>query len=90
MFSGFVENLSHQQTRGHEQPDIYFILINFSSFGLNLLSDESALKCVARVTQNNCMKRLETGIKDESDDSLVDRVKHIIPIKWLLQACSSL
>ena len=64
MYSGFVENLSYQQTRGHKHADIYFILINFSSFGLNLLYDESALKCVARVTRKNYMKRLETGIKE--------------------------
>ena len=70
MYSGFVENLSFQQTRGHKHADIYFILINFSSFGLNLLYDESALKCVARITQKNYRKQLETGIKDESDESL--------------------
>ena len=53
MYTGFVENLSHQQTCGHEHADIYFILINFSSFGLNLLYDESALKSVARITWKN-------------------------------------
>ena len=70
MYSGFVENISQQQTRGHEHADIYIILINFSSFGLNLLYDESALKSESRVTRKNYRKRLETGIKDESDESL--------------------
>ena len=73
MHSGFVENLSYQQTRGHKHADIYSILINnFSSFGLNLLYNESALKCVARVTRKNYRIRLETGIKDESDESLAE------------------
>ena len=71
MYSGFVENISQQQTRGHEHADIYIILINFSSFGLNLLYDESALKSESRVTRKNYRKRLETGIKDESDESLL-------------------
>ena len=72
MYSGFVENISQQQTRGHEHADIYIILINFSSFGLNLLYDESALKSESRVTRKNYRKRLETGIKDESDESLIN------------------
>ena len=53
MYSGFVKHLSHKQPRGHEHADIYFILTFFSSFGLNLLYDESALKSGRRVTRKN-------------------------------------
>ena len=49
----------------------YVILINFSSFLLNLLYDETALKSERRVTRKNYMKRLENGIKDKSDESLI-------------------
>ena len=58
MYSGFVENISQQQTRGHEHADIYIILINFSSFGLNLLYNETALKSGRHVTRKNYMKCL--------------------------------
>ena len=58
MYSEFVKHLSHRQRSSHKQADIYFILINFSSFGLNLLYDETALKSGSRVTRKNYMKRL--------------------------------
>ena len=57
MYSEFVKHLSHKQPRGHEHADIYFILTFFSSFGLNLLYDESALKSGRRVNRKNYMKR---------------------------------
>ena len=53
MYSGYVKHLSHQQPHGHKHADIYFTLINFSSFGLNLLYDETALKSGVRVTLKN-------------------------------------
>ena len=69
--TGFVKHhLPHQQPCCHEHGDIYFILINFSSFGLNLLYNEAALKGGVRVTLKNYMKCVENRIKDESDESL--------------------
>ena len=53
MYSGYVKHLSHQQPHGHKHADIYFTLINFSSFGLNLLYNETTLKSGVRVTWKN-------------------------------------
>ena len=72
MYSGFDQNISHQQIRGHKHADIYVILIIFSSFGVN-----SNVRCVAfemcgprrRIIFG---KRREVAIKDESDKALLD------------------
>ena len=53
MYSGYVKHLSHQQPYGYKHAVIYFTMINFSSFGLNLLYDETALKSGVRVTLKN-------------------------------------
>ena len=71
MYSGFDQNISHQQKRSHEHADIYFILINFPSFVLNLTVRCVAFEMWGPPRRIIFRKRRESGIKDESDKALL-------------------
>ena len=82
MYSGFDQNISHQQIRGHKHADIYVILIIFSSSGVN-----SNVRCVAfemcgprrRIIFG---KRREVAIKDESDKALQNTDLWMVYAPW--------